>query len=454
MTAFGQTSLFQTENHSDNARKVLIEEHSYPHTVTCISTYDGDASFVYSTPASTATQEVAVTNCYVNDMVIFGDTLFFCGINTALGKAVIGFFNIRDLFIYGTGNILVKENFVAGENLYQVNKLTRIESYLDDMLVRHVVAVGECDNSKPCLVELAESFPGAWTYNAGYIKDTLETLTDIKVVGPIEDRHLVSAGYDRDGIKGISLRAYDINDPFSVSGIQDNKLVYRDSLSMRQWLDETVLLTDVDWTCFATLSHREMYNGHPNDVNVSMCFFKRTLVVSGITSSMASMTEFSIPVHNSDREINQFEMGTRSLDLLFLHSYKNIATGERRSDFCEVPYSNPASVGPNTVNRHAGSLLQGMTLFNSGISYRLSGFTSASSNIIEYWLKTILHTSVCTDRDEYYNTGFKALDGRKIHSKFSVISGFCNFTDKDYELDRHELNVECSDDSQGEEDGK
>ncbi|MBP5547650.1 MAG: hypothetical protein J6X58_02015, partial [Bacteroidales bacterium] len=99
MTAFGQTSLFQTENHSDNARKVLIEEYSYPHTVTCISTYDGDASFVYSTPASTATQEVAVTNCYVNDMVIFGDTLFFCGINPALGKAVIGFFNIRDLFI-------------------------------------------------------------------------------------------------------------------------------------------------------------------------------------------------------------------------------------------------------------------------------------------------------------------------------------------------------------------
>ena len=449
MTAFGQTSMLKKETHTSNSNRVIVEEYIYPYTITCVSTYNGPATFIHSSTSSSSTMEVVIKDIIVNDMVIFGDTLFFCGTNNNNSQGIMGFFDIHELF-FNSGSVWIQNIFLVGNYMNYANTLTRLDSYIDNSHVRHVVSVGTCNENLPCLVDMFESNFGSWVYNAGYINDPDETLTDIKIVGPVEDRHAVTAGYYYGSEQCLCLRAYNINSLFMPGGTQDNRRIFMDTTANGHWIDDIVLITDVDMSHFATLSCHYDYDLVKSYYKNNICFFNRGDFVAGLPSSMVSMTDFDFLNSSINRRIEQFEMSRPSSTLHFLHTYSHLSDGAM-SEFCEVPYSTPTALGANTTYRTTGSLLQGLSLFNYGLQYRLGGFTSSSPTEIEYWLKTTAQQTNCAERYSYRSKNLRNVKLIIEHVIFYNIGDICELEETEYGLYSHEFETICIEGTKGKE---
>ncbi len=444
LSASAQTSVTVSEPRWVNpADKVIIQEYSshYPATITC-SSYEDSLStlttFIYSSGSMQAT-EVSISGYYVNDMVLGLDSVFFCGRDIRTQRGVIGYFDINDVF-FGSGQIHILSNFVAGENQYDIINLTRLVKYFEDNgRVSHVACIGLCDGEEeriyPCLIDLIIDLPS--TYKAGVVRSEKEEFTDIKRVRTglmVDDYHLVTTGFDLQYGRYINIRVYKPGDVFSTSGLQDMCHVYSvDTGYVRPWLDGGVLLTDVGDYTFATVSYRMSAKQKPERAeytdtiqkimrNIHLAYFRINPIIN---NSVYGMTEnYEIPFGGAtdcvmERIVNSASANT----LAFLHTYRHNIPSVTESAYCEVKRSALAASGVFQAYSNPGISQAGLSLYNSQQCYVLSGFELSSPTNLEYQMNTFGILSNCAEPKDYSYEKLNPVASWNFSREFSVIAG-------------------------------
>ncbi len=201
-------------------KNTIIREHIFPATVSYMEKEDSENGvFLYADNSMSATYLPIDSNYMVSDFVIDNDTVWFCG-NIRGGKCFFGFFDINDFF-FGSHNYYIASNaFFTTQSL--VTTLSKLVSYVDNIAVRHIVAIGKTDLGQYCVVNVTfNAAMSSWNYETGEVPaSSPETMVDINVT----DDDVFTGGmylFDPNN-PGLVLRVYDRNNVFNpVINIQD-----------------------------------------------------------------------------------------------------------------------------------------------------------------------------------------------------------------------------------------
>ncbi|MBQ3945534.1 MAG: hypothetical protein II670_08010, partial [Alphaproteobacteria bacterium] len=403
-----QNSVTVRQPHMQNpAQKTIIREYPshYPSTIAC---YDSDDSvtFVYYA-RNMQVSEVTMKNCWVNDFVIYGDTVFFCGKSKTTRSGICGYFSIPDVFA-SNGDIAVIPILYSGNDSYHVKELTRITTYpCADNTIR-VVSIGYCvfRDTLPCLIDI-NSYNHNPTYVGGYVDNEFETFTDIKVVRNLHDEYyLVTAGFDTENGRYINIRVYDPNNIFAPSGIQNRCHIYCiDTAAARPWLDGGVLLTDLYNGNFVTVSYRSVpldFDSNRDIVlsnaSIHIGIFSLDRIISNYVNAMQD--NFEIPIGLlGNYEMDEIIYSNNRERVVFLHSYSTLLN--MASDFCCFNPHTLQNSGTLLAHQNIGIKQQGLSLYNNRNNYILSGFKMATPTEINYEMETFGISSSCVSTKEY-----------------------------------------------------
>lgn len=134
----------------------------------------GATKFFYNVAGRTVrTSLLRMTNVF--DFVIDNDTVFYCGVDN-FDNAIVGFFNIQDLFFNG-GQFYYSNSFHInnGGHTNTANSFNKLVTYRDTVGKRHVVCVGkvkDMDNTYPCIVDMiSDPLLGFTSYHVGIVND-------------------------------------------------------------------------------------------------------------------------------------------------------------------------------------------------------------------------------------------------------------------------------------------
>ena len=174
----------------------------------------------------------------VNDFVIAGDTVFFCGRNTYYDMGFFGHFNIQDFF-FGTHSYTVSDytfNSVSGH----LNTFNKMVTYIENG-ERRFAAIGQTPQGNYVTAEV-EYHPSVPEYH--YIIGELdiaynESLLDITQT----DNYVVTGGFKVPGVDPWpSFRIYEKTSLFAASGPQDNVKYFFETGSITTYYNGTQLL--------------------------------------------------------------------------------------------------------------------------------------------------------------------------------------------------------------------
>jgi hypothetical protein len=414
---------------SKPAEKTIIREYrsEYPSTITCYDSKDS-VTFVYSRSNMQAT-EITMKGYWVNDFLIYGDIVYFCGKTTKGSLGIIGFFNIQDVFI-NNGNITVLPHLYAGEDVYTVYELTRITAFPRANNTIHIACIGTCEikNNYPCLIDF-DTDTNTPTYIGGYVEKREESFTDVRVVkNQYLEPYLVTAGFDTSYGRYINIRVYDPNDVFALSGIQDKCHIYCiDTASARPWRDDGVLLTDINNGNFLTVSYREAPEEQYRDsvavkdnTNIHIGIFCLSDIINNSVYAMLDNHEIPIGL-TAKREMDDMVYNNSSESVVFLHSYYTLT--EKTSDFCEFNPTWLGNSGTILAFHNNGIKQQGLSIYNNLNNYILSGFKISFPTELNYEMETFGTNPQCVGAKEYNYERVRKIDSMNPIKAFNS-SGF------------------------------
>ena len=401
--ADGQNSIIVNKpNIVSKTISTIIEEQIYPSTITCINSIADNVTFVLSNP-NMQTKEVTIQGYKINDMKVIQDTVFFCGTKTNRSpEAIIGYFPVQDLF-YGSGSICIHEGFEAGSDKLPVNNLTRMVVVKYPEYEWHVVCVGTCvfeNKNYPCVVDFSVQHPEPWAlcgYDAGYVQNENETITDIDVVHAGVQDYIATSGIYKYQGSYINIRAYELYNIFSTSGLQDMMHTFCfDTAYARQWKDDDVLLRHVKDDIFATASMRVPPFGYSYSIHVG--FFNMNSIISGSVFGMVNNAEFTQLYDLLNwQKLDRFIKTSRSQTLALLYNNRYLYTNDRTSVFCEIDYSSIWDVTNVRSYYNSNNLMQGMAPYNSDFKYVMSGYGKTDGTLIKYEMETFGFTPYCAE---------------------------------------------------------
>ena len=193
--------------------------------------------------------------------------------------------------------------------------MKKLVTYYDDENIRHVFAIGytyhkDYEERYGCIIDLLSDV-GYSTYNAGYVKKSLEnTFTDVTAIG----KYVVTVGYSN--LFGVDVRVFDKNHPFQPSGIQNS--IYQvsgiPSFGYYQWNEVDALITSVP----------DPFPCNKNNISIASIF--RTVFGDMSTNWTINLVELdvnSIVSHNPTAIVN-------SRNLSSLHYYSPLKLRELR----------------------------------------------------------------------------------------------------------------------------
>ena len=413
LSAFGasaQNSIIAQRNDPEYhiSESTLISPYKYPQTIECFNTPDERSVFVLSLP-NHQTIGMEVSGLYISDMAVdtIHDTLYFCG--HTLGETqqgVIGYCSIYDLF-YGAGFLSHQDLFYVGDDQDYAVDLTRMLYYRKSNNMPYVAAIGKSNKGYPCLVDMSKSQYGG--YIGGCVKDKKESFTDIKSVTkssfPLTKHYLVTAGLDTSYGPYISLRYYDLDNVFNISGDQDYVNIFSVNASdPRQWLLKDVLVSFVGDNIFSTVSYRSQWTylglpvGKYNKIHVA--FYDVGALVSHSLFSMVKSIEIPyISVFDAHARLHRYINQGNSDRVVFLQTTP--ASGNHSSSFCEIDYASLGASGTVSFFGDRDIRLQGLARFNGFNNYIMSGVSVANDHKLMYEMETFGLSSSCAVGDRY-----------------------------------------------------
>lgn len=427
LSAFAQTSVTVRHPHMiREAQKTIIKQRpgDYLATITCSNSEDA-VTFIHSSYLMQAT-EVTLEGYWINDMIVTKDTVFFCGKQIENNRGIIGFFNIDSLF----RNIRPAEidfNFLAGEKGLPVYELTRMETFIDTLRVRHIFCIGTCGEGYPCLVDRYLPFGFYW---AGYVNNDKECFTDVKLVADnaAETPYIATAGYDLRYGHYLNLRVYKANSVFATGGPQDwcNLYCNYGGPFAREWLDGGVLLTKINNNVFSTISFRSIvYNNAKEDPNniskyIHLGFFDLNSIVLNSVYSM--IDNYELRASGAEKqEMDQFIYSSKKDAFVFLYSDSLSGNNDYKNRFCEIFRSSLSTSGVLQGYRDLDSRLYGLSLYDYGYNstYILSGYSIYNHTTLKYHMNTFGVLSDCVDPLEFSYDKKKTIDSWIFKNGFS-----------------------------------
>lgn len=446
-----QTSVTVRQPHmSKPALKTIIREYrsDYPSTITCYDSKD-TVTFVYSRSNMQAT-EISMNGYWVNDFLIYGDIVYFCGRKTKGGNGIYGFFNIPDVFT-NNGNITIIPQLYAGEENYNVYELTKITSFPRADNTYHIACIGTCikpGGKYPCLLDFDADIYSP-TYIGGAVKDEKESFTDVKVVRiNYLESCLVTTGFDISNGRYINIRVYDPDDIFSLSGMQNKRHIYCiDTAAARPWLDGGVLLTDIYNGNFITMSYRES----PEERDTTQVAVKdKTNIHIGVfclidilnNSVYAMLDNYEIPLGKTEnREMSEIIYSNGPERAVFLHSYLTVY--DEPSDFCDFKPNTLGNFGILQAFQNTGIKQQGLSLYNNLSKYILSGFKMSFPTELNYEMETLGTNTECVNIKEYNYRRMRKMDSMNTIKEFSSKGYVAETTQPPLEIVELPIYIDC-----------
>ena len=451
MSAFAQTSVTVLQPHwVDSVEKTIIQEHrnNYPATVTCYNTKDS-VVFVYS-PNAAQSIEVYVKNYYVNDMIVSGDNVYFCGKHSFIDKGIYGCFNINDLF-YGTGQITIVPDLYAGDPKEPVRELTRLTTIPKQDNTERIVCIGRCGTNAnyPCMLEFKSGLV-VLSYIGGYVKNEDETFCDLDVVaGSNIDSYLVTVGFITTHGRYINARVYDPNDIFSLSGLQNMCHEFSmDTAGIRPWLDNGVVISNYETGYFVTASYRNALRNRDYlspaynlFTNIHLAKYSVTDLVAHSTSAILDNHELPLGLVN-DRQMERLIYSNKSKSLVLLHTYAS-SSASASSEFCEFKYNALGNTGALPFFIDGDFVKQGLTIYNGANNYVISGYNKNDLSTLKYEMETWGTKPKCIDGKDYEYLRMPIIKSMNYVNPF-VSAGFvCGMVHPDIEKVRVPLFPEC-----------
>ena len=451
MSAFAQTSVTVLQPHwVDSIEKTIIQEHrkNYPATVTCYSTNDS-VVFVY-TPNAAQSIEVYVKDYYVNDMIVSGDNVYFCGRHGFLDIGIYGCFNINDLF-YGTGQISIVPYLFAGAPAEPVRELTRLTTIPKQDNTERIVCIGRCGTTAnyPCMLEF-ESGLVVLSYLGGYVYNEKESFFDLDVVRDNHfENYLVTVGFITTHGRYINARVYDPNDLFSLSGLQDMCHEFSmDTLAARPWLDSGVVITNYGDGYFVTASYRNALGErdyipsyHKLFTNIHLAKYSVTGLVAHSTSALLDNHELKLGLVNH-RQVERLIYSNKSKSLVLLHTFA-ASNASASSEFCEFKYDALGNAGTLSFFGDGDYIKQGLSLYNNISNYVISGYNKNDLSTLKYEMETLGSNPKCIEGKKYEYERLPIIRSINYIKPF-VYAGFvCNVSHPDIEKVTVPLFPEC-----------
>ena len=206
----GQTSSMAQIPMPFQINKTIVREYSYPATISYVETNEMH-SFVYDDAMGT-TPTVSIDKDYsVNDFVIEGDWLYFCGCYQGT-SGFMGRFNIGDFFFNNQTYEIFPDSYISPTE--DVVTLTKLVNYTDGTYL-HLLAIGETSLGASCVEDLYYIIStSSWQYQVGVLPLALgEKLLGVAV----GEDYVVTAGLFRTTDRQLYVRVAQKNAPFFTS---------------------------------------------------------------------------------------------------------------------------------------------------------------------------------------------------------------------------------------------
>ena len=201
---------------------------------------------------------VIASNLYVNDFVIVGDTVFFCGRNANGDIGFFGHFLIQDFFLNTHGYTVTDFTFLTSQG--QVRSFDKMVTYLESG-VRIFAAIGHSTTGNYVVAELNfEPNVPTYQYNIGELTTSSnESILDIALT----NSYVITAGFENaySTDRLLCVRVYERSSLFTNNGPQDvANYIYPASLPSTYFEGNQLVITNLLHDEFAVAAYWTFQN--------------------------------------------------------------------------------------------------------------------------------------------------------------------------------------------------
>ena len=456
-SAYSQTSAVYSEVNPFDINSTIVKEVNYPATITCHNTVEKNVQFVY-VDASLSTKEFILdyNELVVHDMeVLSQDTVLFCGEAFINGQrnAVVGFFKISEI-LTSLVNVRIQKDFISGENSFPVVTLTRMVTYFSSNMVRHIVCIGSCvkvvNNENvfyPCIVDISGYDIGTSGYIGGCVRNANETFEDIDVAtaGVWNTPYVVTVGFDLSYGRYMGFRIYNPDNIFSSpNNIEDTlRLLRVDPSGTRKWLDDGLSLSRISNGSVATVSYRKSDNGTSDqNANIHIGKYSVMRMWNGSLNIMEQSQEIPF-TPTSNRQMRDLIYSSKTKELVFLHTAKDLSTLELKTYYCEIPENYLSSPSSLEAFYYPDYELHRLSLYNNAANYLWCGVDTSLPFVSANGMFTFGLIKRCSEYGVYNPVKKDCLTISKKKRPFTEIGGMNFLSVEDGEIDESVINLQC-----------
>lgn len=214
---FSQNQWFEVSC-SATPKKVIVREYNYPEVIT-YTEEAGTHLFTHSDLSSTDFCSEIIPEIFVNDFIVNGDTVYFCGFyKSNTNEGCVGWFDYNNFF-YGNNEYHFYHSFSTTSGyVAEFTHLTLV--YKADRTIK-LALVGETNGGLACVTEMLNTAGNtSWSYNTGESTNSTEIISQICAT----DHFVVTAGISNILYSTENIRIYDKSNMFGT--IQNNLYAY------------------------------------------------------------------------------------------------------------------------------------------------------------------------------------------------------------------------------------
>ncbi len=317
----------------------------------------------------------------VNDFVIDGDSVFFCG-NRTNGYGFIGFLYIPDFF-FGSGAYTINSTTINTPS-GTVASFSKMVSYIYPQ-ERQIAAIGTTSTGLPCVAHVNLDTPGAnCDVDVAEVPAAYdESLLDISLT----NNNIVTTGFAAQSSTHpyLSLRLYD-----KASGLffnYCNTAYYFTTQSNEYRLEPRQLVSsELAYNFLSIAAYYRYDKASGGDIQYAPeygTYIGMFSVISSTPPSINHTTSIAIP---SKRTLGGWQLHeitdveSSNLDFFLLHDIERDTTSGCLSTIYELSYISMVSATPVNAKSTIDHTLSSIDNFNTS-QYTASGFSHSSNNL-------------------------------------------------------------------------
>lgn len=454
-TVYSQTTFTsltaETNSMGNRFEHILVKEHQYPNTVTC-NIYDSVTDpftafgYQYVQDSVVKSRYVFLKGYLVFDFKVSTDSVFFCGTDS-LNNAIIGFFDIQDLF-FNNGTFFIQNTFqtYAQNETHKVERFTKLVTYRTPSNARHIVCIGYIDNTvsslnSGCIVDLyysenktAEGRPvGLWAYASGELYKTQKnSLMDIDII----DNWIITAGFENTNY--ITLRTYKSDNIFSLTGPQNSYRefhIFQTSTTYpKKWNPDELHLATINNDTIATAASW-ISNGNSGGIptkmtrRINIAQYRIIPTTGAITPTMLSLDELYFRDYPNEVKIQDFIANKPKRRLAMILEAEN-----RNGDVHSLFFESNNKLQFRLCNKNTyfdwedeyDMLLGGIDTYNNRKQYIMAGADERYKNYHIYRIETSEQSSLCQPSVNVQVNNVPVVSSEMIEYPFNVTYGIGN----------------------------